>query len=139
MTTTSVSATFRSCRAAGEWKRWSRPSTARSSWRVIPSIGAPPWRFARGSNFTAADIKNATDHNIVVSLYGNDTLIGGMTYYLDPNLTTPSGGKQPTGGTCQAAAQDLLHCLDFCGDQQVKDVRVKKISHDIMLDQGDCD
>lgn len=53
-------------------------------------------RLIRGRSFSAVEVRQADDRDIVVSLYQNDALIGGMTYQLDPDLTRPSGGKQPS-------------------------------------------
>ena len=71
---------------------------------------------------------------INVSLLANGILLGGMSYYVDPNLKKPSGGKQPPGIDCDGAAQKLLDCLKVSGDRKVKKVRVKKVSVDIELD-----
>ncbi len=42
-------------------------------------------------------------------------LLGGMSYYVDPELKKPSGGKQPSGKDCDGAAQKLLDCLKVSG------------------------
>lgn len=95
-------------------------------------------KLKKGTEFTKDDIEGMTDRMINVSLLANDMLLGGMSYYVDPNLTTPSGGKQPTGKACDAAAQDLLDCLKVSGNKKVRKVCVKKVSLDIELD-NDCD
>jgi hypothetical protein len=59
----------------------------------------------KGKEFTKADIEGATDRMINVSLFANDILLGGMSYYVDPNLKKPSGGKLPPGKDCGDAAQ----------------------------------
>jgi zinc metalloprotease ZmpB len=64
-------------------------------------------------------------------------LLGGMSYHVDPNLKTTSGGKQPGGQHCDGAAQKLLDCLKVGGGKKVKKVCVKKVSIDIELD-NDC-
>jgi zinc metalloprotease ZmpB len=51
-------------------------------------------KLSKGDRFTAGEIRNATDSNISVYLYGNGILLGAMTYQLDPDLTEPSGGKR---------------------------------------------
>lgn len=77
---------------------------------------------------------------IRVDLLGNDNLLGGMSYYVDPSLKQPSGGR-PTGKDCDGAAQKLLDCLKVGGGKKVKKVCVKKVSVDIELDNdcGCCD
>ncbi len=61
-----------------------------------------------------------------------------MTYRLDPDLKTHSGGKR----SCRIAtdaARDLLDCLEVssCG-AKVKKVHVKSVSLDIDLGGSDC-
>jgi hypothetical protein len=49
-----------------------------------------------GNDFTKEQVQNTVDRNITVYLYGNDMVLGGMTYHLDPNLKEPvqeSGGR----------------------------------------------
>ncbi|MGY4829266.1 hypothetical protein ACVNIS_11860 [Sphaerotilaceae bacterium SBD11-9] len=93
-----------------------------------------------GSAFTQADIAAAGDRMIRVDLLGNDNLLGGMSYHVDPNLKQPSGGT-PAGKDCDGAAQKLLDCLKVGGGKKVKKVCVKKVSVDIELDNdcGCCD
>ena len=92
-------------------------------------------RLKPGTQFTKADIEGASDRMINVTLLANGMTLGGMSYYVDPNLKKPSGGKQPSGKDCGPAAQKLLDCLNI--DQKVKKVCVKKVSVDIELD-NDC-
>jgi hypothetical protein len=91
-----------------------------------------------GSEFTQADIAGATDRLITVDLLANGILLGGMSYYVDPTLSKPSGGKQACGKDCDDAAKKLLDCLKVGCGTKVKKVRVKKVSVDIELD-NDCD
>lgn len=95
-------------------------------------------KLKQGSQFTKADIEGAADRMINVSLLANGILLGGMSYYVDPDLKKPSGGKQPGGKDCDGAAQKLLDCLKISGDKKVKKVCVKKISVDIELDNDCC-
>jgi hypothetical protein len=60
-------------------------------------------------------------------------LIGGMTYYIDPDLKEPSGGTRGAGRDCRDAAQKLLDCLKVGGD--VKDVCVKKVTLDVEMNR----
>lgn len=92
----------------------------------------------KGKEFTKADIEGSADRMINVSLFANGILLGGMSYYVDPNLAKPSGGKQLPGKDCGDAAQKLLDCLNIPSDNKVKKVCVKKVSLDIKLD-NDCD
>jgi hypothetical protein len=97
-------------------------------------------RLSPGAEFTGEEIRATADRNIRVYLYGNGMLMGGMTYQMDPDLKTPSGGKSPRHPQCNDAAQNLIDCLKVSGTRKVKKVRVKKISVDIELDHGcDCD
>jgi hypothetical protein len=91
----------------------------------------------RGLDFTKADIEGLGDRMINVKLFANGILLGGMSYYVDPDLEKPSGGKQPSGKDCGDAAQKLLDCLTISGERKVKKVCVKKVSLDIELD-NDC-
>ena len=95
-------------------------------------------KLKKGSEFTKADIEGSADRMINVSLLANGILIGGMSYYVDPNLKKPSGGKQPGSKDCDGAAQKLLDCLKISGDKKVKKVCVKKVSVDIELDNDCC-
>lgn len=92
----------------------------------------------KGTEFTKADIEGSVDRMINVSLLANGILLGGMSYYVDPNLKKPSGGKLPPGKDCGDAAQQLLDCLKISGDKKVKKVCVKKVSVDIELDNDCC-
>ena len=92
----------------------------------------------RGLEFTKTDIEGSTNRMINVSLLANRILLGGMSYYVDPNLNKRSGGKQVPGKDCDHVAQNLLDCLKISGDRKVKKVCVNKISLDIKLD-NDCD
>lgn len=91
----------------------------------------------KGTEFTKADIEGTTDRMINVSLFANDILLGGMSYYVDPNLKKPSGGRLPSGKDCGDTAQKLLDCLNIPSDNKVKKVCVTKVSIDIKLD-NDC-
>ena len=95
-------------------------------------------KLKKGSEFTKADIEGSADRMINVSLLANGILLGGMSYYVDPNLKKPSGGKQPGSKDCDGAAQKLLDCLKISGDKKVKKVCVKKVSVDIELDNDCC-
>jgi hypothetical protein len=92
----------------------------------------------QGTQFAKADIEGAADRMINVTLLANGMPLGGMSYYVDPELKKPSGGKQPPGKDCDGAAQELLDCLKVSGGKKVKKVCVKKVSVDIELDNDCC-
>ncbi|MGQ0541661.1 MAG: hypothetical protein ACT4O9_07415 [Blastocatellia bacterium] len=95
-------------------------------------------KLKQGSDFTKVDIEGSADRMINVSLTANGILLGGMSYYVDPDLKEPSGGKQPGGKDCEGAAQKLLDCLKVSGGKKIKKVCVKKVSVDIELDNDCC-
>jgi hypothetical protein len=88
-----------------------------------------------GGDFTADQVRNAPGQDISVQLYGNDTLLGGMTYRLDPDKKEP-GNLPDRDGKCNDKAAALLKCLNL-GGGKVKEVCVKKVSVDIVMD-NDC-
>lgn len=96
-------------------------------------------KLKKGTEFTQGDIEGSADRMINVSLLANGILLGGMSYYVDPNLKRPSGGKQPSGKDCDGAAQKLLDCLKISGGKKVKKVCVKRVSLDVELDNDCCD
>jgi hypothetical protein len=95
-------------------------------------------KLKKGSDFTKADIEGSDDRMINVSLSANGILLGGMSYYVDPSLTRPSGGKQAGGKDCDVAAVKLLDCLNLSGGKKIKKVCVKKVSVDLELDNDCC-
>jgi hypothetical protein len=88
-------------------------------------------KLAPGTSFTAEEIKSAPDRNINVSLFANEMLVGGMTYQVDPDLTSPSGGARRPGGESHEAAVGLLESLNLTSTGNVTKVLVKKVSVDI--------
>ena len=93
-----------------------------------------------GKDFTKQQISGTTDRNIRVLIYANSMLLGGMTYYLDPDLKEPFNmpGSIPGNDCKEKAAGELLQCLNIGNDdQKIKKVCVKKVSLDIELD-NDC-
>ena len=92
-----------------------------------------------GANLTANDIRNSPDKTIRIYHYGNGMLVGGMTYTIDPDLMTPSGGKPKPGAECEKAANKLLDCLNVSGGKKVKKVCIKKVTLDVELDNDCCD
>lgn len=90
-----------------------------------------------GADFTADDIRGTDDRTIAVQLYGNDMLIGGMSYHVDPDLIEPASGKGGRDARCNQAAQGLLDCLHVGGGQKVRRVCVKRISVEIEFN-NDC-
>ena len=98
------------------------------------------FKVSPGTDFTAADVRRSADRTIEVHLYGDDMLIGGMSYQIDPDMTEPAGGPG-RGVGCEHAAQGLLDCLHVATGQKVRKVFVKKVTVDIELDhdhEKDC-
>lgn len=88
-----------------------------------------------GAEFTKEQVESAADRDIDLTVYANDTLIGGMTYRLDPDIRQPYNVAQAPD--CAERAQALLDCLQIKG-QKVKKVCVKKVTLDVTLG-NDCD
>jgi hypothetical protein len=89
-----------------------------------------------GQDFTADQVRDASDRDITVTLLANDMVLGGMTYRLDPSLKAapePAGGAQD----CRDRARDLLRCLDIPGGK-VRDVHVTKVSIDVCMEDDCC-
>jgi zinc metalloprotease ZmpB len=94
-------------------------------------------RLVKGADFTAAAIRAAADRDFTVYLYGNGTLLGGMTYRLDPDRKEAAGDGRPKE-PCRDLAQHLVDCLKVSGGRKVKKVCVKKVALDVEL-ENDCD
>lgn len=94
-------------------------------------------KLAPGNNITQEQIRNAGNRDIMVSLYGDGGLLGGMTYRIDPDLKAPISDGHGGGSKCNDKAADLLDCLNL-GGGKVKNVRMKKVSIDIEMDNN-CD
>ena len=94
-----------------------------------------------GKDFTKAEVQKSNNNTILISVYADGTLIGGMSYYLDADLKIPINEvikKQDTDcAKCSDNAKDLLKCLNIT-NQDVKKVIVKKISIDIEMNDKDC-
>jgi hypothetical protein len=89
-----------------------------------------------GGDFTAADVRAAAEHDIVVEVQADGIVIGGMTYRVDPDLERPANTADPCAddkGACRDKAKDLLKCLRLDAGS-VKRVRVRKVSVDIEMD-----
>ncbi|MGH9371430.1 MAG: hypothetical protein ACRD15_07865, partial [Vicinamibacterales bacterium] len=95
-------------------------------------------RLKQGQDFTAEDAARAgADTMIEVRTLIDAQIIGGMSYHVDPKLTTvpDERGKGDRPGDCRDAAQDLLECLKIPGD--ARKARVKRVTVDIDI-EGDC-
>ena len=90
-----------------------------------------------GRDFTPADVRAATDRDIVIEILGDGILIGGMTYRIDPDLekSVNADDGPAAGDSCRDIATDLLRCLKV-DTGPVKRVCVRKVSVDIDFD--DC-
>ena len=98
-------------------------------------------RMVAGAPFDATDVDQATEKTIQVAGYAGGTLVGGLSYVLDP--TIPSPKKRPPHhkkhhdrDECTRRAEELVDCLDIDPDD-VSRVRIRKITVDIEFD--DCD
>lgn len=89
-----------------------------------------------GQEFTAVDIEGTTDREIRIELAANGMPIGGMTYVLDPAMKRPPE-RLDARRDCRDAADDLLDCLDLPGGR-VRDVKVRRVSLDLCLDEECC-
>jgi hypothetical protein len=94
-------------------------------------------RLVAGNDFTADELADSADRAITVELYGNDTLLGGVTYRLDPELKEPSGGRRSELVEPHGAAKELLDRLQVAGGENVREVRVRRVSLDIELGGSD--
>ena len=91
-----------------------------------------------GANFSQGEMEAATDRDIVISVLADGAVIGGMTYHIDPKIKAPiNKTDDPCNTKCHGPAQELLKCLNV-SDQNIKQVSVKKVSLDIIMDNEDC-
>ncbi|HNF68333.1 MAG TPA: hypothetical protein PLL28_03105 [Chitinophagales bacterium] len=90
----------------------------------------------KGRDFSTEQVHAAYQRDIVIGLYAEDMLIGGMTYRIDPDKKEPGyiPGKKDR---CTDKAQDLLDCLHL-NSGKVKKVCIKKVSLDIELNSDNC-
>ena len=94
-----------------------------------------------GTSFTKADVESTMERDIVVTAMADGAVIGGMTYRIDPDIEMPYNERPPEEqkAQCREKAKQLLACLDLPGED-VKRVRVRKISIDVEMKGGDdCD
>ena len=61
-----------------------------------------------GADFSADDVRGASDRTISVELYGAGMLLGGMSYYVDPDLKKAPGRGGRPDSKCNHVAGDLL-------------------------------
>jgi hypothetical protein len=95
-----------------------------------------------GRAFERGDVEQASDRAIVLTVIADGSVIGGMSYELDPSMDRPvnvpgTKGRPGADQICVAHARKLLECLNLHG-QDVAEVRVKKVTVDIVMDE-DCD
>ncbi len=122
------------------------PAMARKGWQVtISSPGAAGFGLAPGQarlvrlgvtpgdELEPTELLASTQRDVVVSMYANGILLGGMNYHLDPERAEPlPQDSDHIGDDCTGAARRLLRCLDIPGDR-VKDVQLRSIGVDIEL------
>ncbi|HEX4068382.1 MAG TPA: hypothetical protein VHZ09_20345 [Acidobacteriaceae bacterium] len=93
-------------------------------------------RLVPGADFTPADVNSASDQTIQLYGYAGGTLVGGMSYVVDPNLkVTTGGGSHP--GACSAIGTELLKCIEV-SKKKITRVRVRKINVDLDFAEEDC-
>jgi hypothetical protein len=91
-----------------------------------------------GETFSRDDVASAAERDIVVTATADGAVIGGMIYRLDPDIERPFNDLPTDDKTkCREEAKQLLECLAVPSDN-VKCVRVRKISIDVEMDGGDC-
>ena len=98
-------------------------------------------RIVEGAAFTAADVRAAADRTVHVLGRADGIVVGGMSYELDPDQLHPPC-RHGGGHDCTGAAETLLDCLDLgCidrGGAKVRRVRIRRITVDIDLEEGNC-
>ncbi len=96
-----------------------------SGWRLgFPSVGGKfvlgpgekrelKIHLSPGREFDRATVEESPDREITLSVYASGILVGGMTYYLDPDLREPHNQRPGFGkrAKCTDVARDLLNCL----------------------------
>jgi hypothetical protein len=88
-----------------------------------------------GADFAPSDVP--ANSLIVVRLLVNNIPVGGMSYLIDPTLKAPPRElPEKPGKECDAEAKALLDCLCIPSGE-VKSVRVKRVTLDIIL-KDDC-
>ena len=81
-------------------------------------------KLLKGADFTADEIRAATDSNFIVHLFGDGILMGGMTYRVDPEMKEPVPSGRPDRN-CTDVAQKLVDCLG-CPGTRIKKVKIKE-------------
>jgi hypothetical protein len=90
-----------------------------------------------GEDFTKAEVESASNRDINIRLYADGTLMGGMTFYLDADMKAPIDYVDSCNKKCISSANELLKCLKL-SNQEVKSLKVRKISLDIEMKNEDC-
>lgn len=92
-----------------------------------------------GSEVPVDELRAEGTSDVVISVFADGILIGGMSYRLDPDAKEPapqdSTGDCGGESECRHAAAGLLHCLDLPAGK-VSSVRVRRIGVDIEM--GEC-
>lgn len=91
-----------------------------------------------GDDFTAQELGGIQDFTVYAFL--DNFPIGGMTYHIDPEITTvPNERPEQEAEDCKDSAQKLLDCFDIEIPQgKVKRVCIKRITIDIDLENDCC-
>jgi hypothetical protein len=86
-------------------------------------------KLTAGQPFTRAEVQALEDRDVLVSVFADEALIGGMTYRLDPEIARARYTPREDGTCCTDTAQALLKCLNV--DATVKRVRVRRVTLDV--------
>lgn len=95
-----------------------------------------------GAPFERADVEASDERDIVITVLADGSVMGGMTYRMDPAIQRPRNplGGRPAGAEaerCKTHAAKLLECLNLHG-QNVRSVRVRKVTIDVGMEDECC-
>ncbi|MFE2124539.1 hypothetical protein ACFW9U_28300 [Rhodococcus aetherivorans] len=90
-----------------------------------------------GDDFTKDAVAAAGVSDIDILVRGDDNLLGGMTYRLDPQLSRPFNARPGAKPDCTRTGMALLDCLGIHG-QDIKQVKVKEIVVGFTVRNDDC-
>jgi hypothetical protein len=94
-------------------------------------------RLERGDDFTKDTVAEAGTSDILVTVRADGSLLGGMTYRLDPELTRPHVERPVAAPDSRGPADALLDSLGIRG-QDVKNVKVKEVVVGFTMRDDDC-
>jgi hypothetical protein len=101
-------------------------------------------RVVPGTDVSAAEVAQATDREVRVSVIQDGILVGGMSYELDParaealpqdGCPEHPGAPAECGDRCRRPARDLLRCLEL-PEAPIGRVRLKSVQ--VEIEMKDC-